>query len=260
MKPSDFDYLKVIGKGSFGKVLYIYACTYLHLIYLPSFSSNDSSDFHRCCWQDTGNMEATMLWKCFRNRRLSKEKRLCICLSVGLSVCPSVCLYSYLTWCPLCSRGMWWLRGAFWWRDYNILSWWGSISLSRRQTCSTSSWTTWMEGRYGLISAHPCRHADTFHLVHKGKQIIFSDSPLGVQILSEMTDISSPDICVRSVICEICHWDINMSVCPQLFYHLQREGSFPEPRAAFYAAEMAMALGYLHSLNVVYRYMQTDPL
>ncbi|XP_030606075.1 serine/threonine-protein kinase Sgk2b [Archocentrus centrarchus] len=39
----------------------------------------------------------------------------------------------------------------------------------------------------------------------------------------------------------------------ELFYHLQREGSFPEPRAAFYAAEMAAALGYLHSLNIVYR-------
>lgn len=40
----------------------------------------------------------------------------------------------------------------------------------------------------------------------------------------------------------------------QLFYHLQRERSFPEPRAAFYAAEMALALGYLHSLGIVYRY------
>lgn len=42
--------------------------------------------------------------------------------------------------------------------------------------------------------------------------------------------------------------------CFQLFYHLQREGPFPEPRALFYAAEMALALGYLHSLGVVYRY------
>lgn len=42
--------------------------------------------------------------------------------------------------------------------------------------------------------------------------------------------------------------------CSQLFYHLQREGSFPEPRAGFYAAEMALALGYLHSLAIVYRY------
>lgn len=87
---------------------------------------------------------------------------------------------------------------------------------------------------------------------------MLSHSPLGVQILSEMTDVINLDICVQSVICEICH--IPMSVCPQLFYHLQREGSFPEPRAAFYAAEMAMALGYLHSLNIVYRYMQTDLL
>lgn len=42
--------------------------------------------------------------------------------------------------------------------------------------------------------------------------------------------------------------------CSQLFFHLQREGSFPEPRAVFYAAEMALALGYLHSLSIVYRY------
>ncbi|KAM9353063.1 serine/threonine-protein kinase Sgk2b [Symphorus nematophorus] len=44
----------------------------------------------------------------------------------------------------------------------------------------------------------------------------------------------------------------------ELFYHLQREGSFPEPRAAFYAAEMAMALGYLHSLNIVYRDLKPE--
>jgi serum/glucocorticoid-regulated kinase 1 len=39
----------------------------------------------------------------------------------------------------------------------------------------------------------------------------------------------------------------------QLFYHLQRERCFLEPRARFYAAEIASALGYLHSLNIVYR-------
>ncbi|CAJ1062206.1 serine/threonine-protein kinase Sgk2b [Xyrichtys novacula] len=44
----------------------------------------------------------------------------------------------------------------------------------------------------------------------------------------------------------------------ELFYHLQREGSFPEPRAAFYAAEMLMALGFLHSLDIVYRDMKPE--
>uniref|UniRef100_A0AAX7W241 Serum/glucocorticoid regulated kinase family member 3 n=1 Tax=Astatotilapia calliptera TaxID=8154 RepID=A0AAX7W241_ASTCA len=40
----------------------------------------------------------------------------------------------------------------------------------------------------------------------------------------------------------------------ELFFHLQRERTFPEPRAKFYIAEMASALGYLHSLTIVYRY------
>uniref|UniRef100_A0A4W5MVS2 Serum/glucocorticoid regulated kinase family member 3 n=1 Tax=Hucho hucho TaxID=62062 RepID=A0A4W5MVS2_9TELE len=39
----------------------------------------------------------------------------------------------------------------------------------------------------------------------------------------------------------------------ELFFHLQKERTFPEPRAKFYIAEMASALGYLHSLNIVYR-------
>uniref|UniRef100_A0A3Q3IEN0 Protein kinase domain-containing protein n=1 Tax=Monopterus albus TaxID=43700 RepID=A0A3Q3IEN0_MONAL len=44
----------------------------------------------------------------------------------------------------------------------------------------------------------------------------------------------------------------------ELFYHLQRQGSFSEHRSAFYAAEIASALGYLHSLNIVYRDLKPE--
>ncbi|XP_047205255.1 serine/threonine-protein kinase Sgk3 isoform X2 [Girardinichthys multiradiatus] len=44
----------------------------------------------------------------------------------------------------------------------------------------------------------------------------------------------------------------------ELFFHLQRERTFPEPRAKFYIAEMASALGHLHSLNIVYRDLKPE--
>lgn len=39
----------------------------------------------------------------------------------------------------------------------------------------------------------------------------------------------------------------------QLFFHLQKEKTFDEARARFYSAEIASALGYLHSKDIIYR-------
>ncbi|XP_042319901.1 serine/threonine-protein kinase Sgk2-like isoform X2 [Sceloporus undulatus] len=44
----------------------------------------------------------------------------------------------------------------------------------------------------------------------------------------------------------------------ELFFHLQRERCFREPRARFYAAEMVSAVGYLHSLNIIYRDLKPE--
>lgn len=39
----------------------------------------------------------------------------------------------------------------------------------------------------------------------------------------------------------------------ELFYHLSDAEQFSEDRARFYTSEILLALGYLHSLNILYR-------
>ena len=44
----------------------------------------------------------------------------------------------------------------------------------------------------------------------------------------------------------------------ELFFHLGKEGKFAEGRAMFYAAEIALALEYIHTLNVIYRDLKPE--
>jgi serum/glucocorticoid-regulated kinase 2 len=44
----------------------------------------------------------------------------------------------------------------------------------------------------------------------------------------------------------------------ELFFHLKREGRFPEERVRFYAAEIISAISHLHSLDIVYRDLKPE--
>ena len=44
----------------------------------------------------------------------------------------------------------------------------------------------------------------------------------------------------------------------ELFFHLERDGTFTEDRARFYMAELTSALAYLHSNDIIYRDIKTE--
>lgn len=44
----------------------------------------------------------------------------------------------------------------------------------------------------------------------------------------------------------------------ELFYHLLKKRVFPEARVKFYAAEIAHAIGYMHSENIIYRDLKPE--
>jgi serine/threonine protein kinase len=44
----------------------------------------------------------------------------------------------------------------------------------------------------------------------------------------------------------------------ELFFHLGKLGKFPEPRARFYAAEIFLAISYVHTLDIIYRDLKPE--
>merc|ERR1719453_1499948 len=54
------------------------------------------------------------------------------------------------------------------------------------------------------------------------------------------------------------HFVLEFCAGGELFFHLSRAGRFSEGRCRFYSAEILLALGYLHGLNIVYRDLKPE--
>lgn len=82
--------------------------------------------------------------KVLQKQMIVKRKEVSTCLRICLPVYLST--HSILCLCHV-SRSTWWLRGVFYRRHCNILSWLDCTSLSRRPVLCSSCWTTLTEGR-----------------------------------------------------------------------------------------------------------------
>jgi len=46
----------------------------------------------------------------------------------------------------------------------------------------------------------------------------------------------------------------------EIYFHLKKEGKFDEPRVRLYAAELTLALQFLHRHGVIHRYVKAFSL